>query len=330
MTYVSEGYYFWSDDNIDPNSLLGDNLQQLDDIRTSYEVYIDFVEALSCIRLQSKRRCNIESGVTGIKAKVQHARADAASRAPIYIVEPPTVDAMKSEVSPILLDSQQVKKQPIVIGVVLSGSTLTAEQRAAWEVERQATIRYIQNRFSAHMTKALTELCLLNRAMRMRVNLGKIHLIRYRRELKEGGYSFRKFSSMMEEFCTKGKFERMYILPIITHMKSVLLTQDSIHEASVTGKILDMFSTATSIFEPTDSLTSYLTDVEAKHSLVVIAHESSRQSVRIEADIDIIQSVAQGKAQKDTGWQIGAIKYFHYGHNARKTRLAVGNLSVER
>jgi len=292
----------------------------------SYEVYIDFVEALSCIRLQSKRRCNIESGITGIKAKIQHARADAASCAPIYIVEPPAVDAMRFEVSPILLDSQQVEKQPIVIGLVLSGSWLTAEQRAAWEVERQAIIKYIQNRFSAHMTKALTELRVLNRTMRMRVNIGKIHLIRYRKELKEGGYSFRKFSSMMEEFCTTGKFERMYILPVVTHMKSVLLTQGSIHGASVAGKILDMFSTATSIFAPTDSLTSHLADVEAKHSLVVIAHESSGQSVRIKADIDIIQSVAQ----KDTGWQIGTIKYFHYGHNAHKTRLAVGNLSVER
>jgi hypothetical protein len=328
MTYFSEGYYFWSDDSIDPNSLLGENLQLLDDIRASYEVYIDLVEALSCIRLRSKSRRNIESGVAGIKAKIQHARADAASCAPIYIVEPPAVDAMRSEVSPIFQDSQQVEKQATVIRVVLSGSMLTAEQRAAWDVERQATIKYIQNRFSAHMTKALAEMRALSKAMHMRVNLGKIHLFRYRKEFKKGGYSFQKFSNMMEEFCTTGKFERMQVLPV-TGMKSALLKQDSIHEASVTGKILDMFSTATSLFEPTDSLTSHLADVEAKHSLVVIAHGLSRQSIRIEADIDMVQCAVQGRPQKDAGWQIGAIKYFHYGHNAHKTRLAVGNLSVE-
>lgn len=324
----SEGYYFWSDDSIDPNSLLGENLQLLDDIRTSYGVYIDFVEVLNCIRLRSKSRRNIESGVAGIKAKIQHARADAASRAPIYIVEPPAVDAMRSEVSPIFQDSHQVEKQPTVIKVVLSGSMLTAEQRAVWEVERQATIKYIQSRFSAHMTKALKELRALNKVMRMRVNLGKIHLLRYRKEFKEGGYSFQKFSNMMEEFCTTGKFERMQVLPI-TDTKSTLLKQDSIHEASITGKIIDIFSTATSLFEPTDSLTTHLADVEAKHSLVVIAHGSSRQSVRIESDIDMVQSAVQGKAQKNAGWQIGAIKYFHYRHNALKTRLAVGSLSVE-
>ena len=204
----SEGYYFWSDDSIDPNSLLGENLQMLDDIRMSYEVYIDFVEALSCIRLRSKSRRNIENGVAGIKAKIQHARVDAASHAPIYIVEPPAVDIMRSKISPIFQESQQAEKQPIVIRVVLSGPLLTAKQRAAWKVERQATIKYIQNRFSAHMTRALTELRALNRAMRMRVSLGKLHLIRYRKEL-EGGYSFQKISNMMEEPCTTGKFERM-------------------------------------------------------------------------------------------------------------------------
>jgi hypothetical protein len=114
-------------------------------------------------------------------------------------------------------------------------------------------------------------------------------------------------------------------------MRSALLNQDSIHEASVTGKILDMFSTATSLFEPTDSLTSHLADVEAKHSLVVIAQRLSGQSVRIEADIDMVQGTVQGKAQqaRDATWQIGAIKYYHYRYNACKTRLAVGSLSLE-
>jgi hypothetical protein len=112
-------------------------------------------------------------------------------------------------------------------------------------------------------------------------------------------------------------------------MKSTLLKQNSIHEVSATGRILHRFSTATSLFEPTDSLTSHLANVEAKHSLVVIAHRRSRQSVRIEADIDMVHYPVQGEAQKDAAWQIGAIKYYHYGHNAQKTRVAIGIVSIE-
>jgi hypothetical protein len=205
----SKGYYFWSDSSIDLNSLLGENLQLLDDIRSNYEVYIDFVEALSCVRLRSKRRRNIESGVAGIKAKIQHARADAAQPAPIYIVEPPAVDVMRPEVSPIFQDSQQEERRPTVIRVVLSGSMLTAEQLAIWEVERQAIIKYNQDRYSGHMMKALAGLRALNKAMRIRVNLGKIKLLRYRKEFKDGGYLFQKFSKMMEECCTNANFERM-------------------------------------------------------------------------------------------------------------------------
>lgn len=112
-------------------------------------------------------------------------------------------------------------------------------------------------------------------------------------------------------------------------MKSVLLKQDSIHEPSAIGRILDRFRTATTLFEPTDSLTSHLADIEAKHSLVIFARGRSKQSVRIEADIDMVQFPIQGEAQKDAAWQMGAIKYYHNGHNAQKTRATVGMLSVE-
>lgn len=171
-------------------------------------MYIDFVEALSCIRLRSKSRRNIESGVTGIEAKLQHARADFASHAPIYIVEPPAADAMRSEVKPMFLDFPQVGKQPNIINFVLAGSILDVEQRATWEAERQATINYNQDRFSGHMMTALTELSPLKKTKRIRVNVGKIQLFRYRKGI-EGGCSFQKLSSMMEEVSTQGKFERM-------------------------------------------------------------------------------------------------------------------------
>lgn len=171
-------------------------------------MYIDFVESLSCIRLRAKSQSNIESGVTGVKAKIQHARADFASQAPIYIIEPPAVDTMRSKVTPIFLDSTPAGKQPIIMRFVLTGSILDAEQRSAWEVERRAAINRDQNRFSGHILAALADLGPLKKSKRIRVNIGKIHVLRYRKAGEEG-YSFQKFSSMMEEISTQGKFERM-------------------------------------------------------------------------------------------------------------------------
>lgn len=203
-----QGYYFWSDSRIDPSSLLGENLELLDEIRTNCEVYIDFVEGLSYIRLRSKSRRNIENGVTSVKAKIQHARADVASHAPIYIVEPPAMDVMRSELQPIFQDSPHMGKQPIIIRFVLAGSILNAEKRATWEVEKQATMSYNQKRFSEHMVAALAELGPLKKTKQIRVNVGKIHLLRYRKGIN-GGYSFQKLSSMMEDIRTQGKFERV-------------------------------------------------------------------------------------------------------------------------
>lgn len=204
-----QGYYFWFDCGIDPNSLLGENLQLLDDIRSSYEVYIDFVEALNCIRLRSKNRGNIESGVAGIKAKIQHARADAAAIAPMYIVDPPAVPAMKSKVSPRIQESQEAEKQQIAVRAVISGSTLNVEQLATWEVERDAVIKYNQERFFGRMVDVVAELRALSKPICMRVNLGRIQLRQVRKEFKEGGCSFQTFAKMMEEPRTTASFERM-------------------------------------------------------------------------------------------------------------------------
>jgi hypothetical protein len=140
---------------------------------------------------------------------IQHARADATGLAPIYIVEPPSIGAMRSELSAEFEDSQQLEKQPIISRVVLSGPTLMPKQLEAWELERQDIKKKNLNRFYGYMTKGLAELRALNSAMRMRVHLGNIHLLYYRKELKEEGYTFEKFSGMMQESRTKANFEKM-------------------------------------------------------------------------------------------------------------------------
>jgi hypothetical protein len=172
-------------------------------------VYIDFVEALSCIRLRSKNRRNIESGVAGIKAMIQHARADAAAIAPMYIVDPPVTHAMRSQVSPEIQESRGVKKQQTALRAVISGSMLNAEQLAIWGIERDSIIKYNRERFSGRMAEAVAELRALSKPMRMRVSLGRIHLQQVRKDFREGGCAFQIFAKMMEEPRTTASFERM-------------------------------------------------------------------------------------------------------------------------
>ncbi len=167
------------------------------------------MEALSCIRLRSKTPRNIESGVAGIRTKIQHAKADSAALAPMYIVEPPAVHAMESKVSPRLQESQHVGNTSITMRAVMSGLTLTPRQLSMYKLERETIVKHNQERVFGRIVMALVDLGPLNKPLRMRCNLGEIQLLQVRKEFKREGCSFQMFTSMMKEPRTTAKFERM-------------------------------------------------------------------------------------------------------------------------
>lgn len=105
---------------------------------------------------------------------------------------------------------------------------------------------------------------------------------------------------------------------------------NSIDNVSFADKILDRLKNASDVFEPVDSITSCLADIKPNHSLVILARELSRQQVRIEADIDIVQGAFHKEFHKvrDAAWQIGAVRY--YQDSTRKVRLTVGSINLER
>jgi hypothetical protein len=193
-------------------------MKLLNDVRISCKVFIDYEESLQCIRLHSLKLQNVEKGIVGVKAKIKHARADAAGLAPIYIVEPPSATAMKQVVSPKFKETEKVDLSPVVERVVMSGSNLSVQEHALWSRERDTILESNAYTFSSHLKKALKEFRALKSGMRMRIQFGHFQLLLYRKDFKDSSYCFQKFSKMMSENRTKAQLEKMYcfhLLPIV-------------------------------------------------------------------------------------------------------------------
>lgn len=181
-------------------------------MRTEYQVFIDYVERLGCIRLRSYHFTNIEKGIAGVKAKIKHVKADVTALAPLYMVEPPSTVAMRSDVTPRFKASENVRHQLVVVRVVLSGSTLSAGEAAKFECESKIMLKANQELFSSYLKEAFAQFQRLESAMHMRVSFGKFHLLMYRKDFIESIYSFRKFSHMIGESRTKASFNQRCVV----------------------------------------------------------------------------------------------------------------------
>jgi hypothetical protein len=181
-------------------------------VRTEYQVFIDYVERLGCIRLRSYHFTNIEKGIDGVRAKIKIAEADVVAVAPLYMVEPPSTVAMRSEVTPGFRATENVKHQLVVEKVVLSGSRLSAEEAAKFECESKTMLKANQELFSSHLKQAFTHIQRLKSGMHMRVSFGQFHLLMYRKDFRESTYSFQEFSHMMGESRTKACFNQRCVV----------------------------------------------------------------------------------------------------------------------
>ena len=171
-------------------------------------MFIDYEHSLECIRIRSYKLPNIEKGIAGVKAKIKHAEADIAALAPLYMVEPPSTPAMRSEVSPKFKANENIQHQLVVIKVVLSGPKLSTEQAVQLEAESKTILKVNQEMFSRHLKQAIANFQRLSSGMHMRISFGQFHLLMYRKDFKESPYSFQKFSNMMSESRTKASFDR--------------------------------------------------------------------------------------------------------------------------
>ena len=288
-------------------------------------MFIDYDESLECIRLRSQVPKIIELAIAGVKAKIKHAEAQVGGLAPFYIVEPPSVADMRSEVAPRFKTIKNANQQATIQRVILSGAVLSREQKIAWGKERESILKNNQELFSGYLREAFAGFRALKSGMQMRIHFGRFRLFQYRKDFKETTYTFQKFVKMMGESRTRADLEKEYVIFTYDY-KGLLLTDVSVGNELNVMYLLDHVKEASDLFEPTDAITSSLSATEPRHCLVVVVCGPSRAQVRIEADIDVVDGAAEGL--KIGGWQAGTTTY--YQQNAHKLRLAVGVLGLEK
>jgi len=198
--------------------MLGWKLEVLNPVRINHKVYIDWIDnsdGFPCLKISS-RSINYEEHIAaafkGIRKAIQHARAQAISASPMFVVNPPTASAMRAIVSPASRISGQDGKSTYIEGLILSGHVLTEGQKSKWNARRKTLKRENHKALEKHLVEGLTELSALKGWMRMRVHFGRLVLRRYRQaELLNSKCTFDFLCEMLRSPRVQGSIDRKYV-----------------------------------------------------------------------------------------------------------------------
>lgn len=197
-------------------SLLDPMLKTFDILRSTYKVHIDWNDKMNCLRINGKGQgCegNVMAAIEGIKLLYLDARAQVVLESPLYIIVPPTADAMRSIVRPNTTEDRENVINPVVTSIGLAGDRLSAAEKLEWESTRRQMNEENSKAFRNHLVKRILKLANLRGWMRMRVQFGHINLSQYQNNFKLAKYSFDMFAEMMKKsrVATGGSFDRKYV-----------------------------------------------------------------------------------------------------------------------
>ena len=190
-------------------------LKAFDLLRETYKVHIDWNEKMHCLRLNciahpKVAEQNIADAIQGIKQRYLDAQAQIISTSPLYIVVPPSTEAIRSIVQPRIIDDTTASANALIKTFQLTGERLTPAALAEWDSLRQKMSDDIYKTFRTHLFRRVLELRDLRSWMRMRVQFGHINLSQYQNDFLNGKYSFIKFADMMKKsrVASGGIFDR--------------------------------------------------------------------------------------------------------------------------
>jgi hypothetical protein len=176
-------------------NLLGFKLQDLNPTRMEHKVWIEWQEQSRCLKIRSDSikhgEQNISAAIKGIRLAVKNAKARAISASPLYIVIPPTTNAMRHMVCPKTVDGNRASFTG------LAGKKLTAAEKKRWETQRLAMALTNEKKFEEHLLKSLSDLAQFKGRMRMRVHYGHVVFSQFRQDFADGKFTFEKFIHMM-------------------------------------------------------------------------------------------------------------------------------------
>jgi hypothetical protein len=199
-------------------SLLDSKLESLNILRKTYKVHIDWSDKMRCLRINSpahprEAEQSVAAAIKGIRLLYLDAKAQVVSASPLYIIVPPTADAMRSIVRPKTIEERANSVNPVITSIELAGEPLSATEKLKWESNRLERNDENFEAFRIHVVKRTLKLAHIRGWMRMRVNFGHINLSQYQKNFSLAKYSFDMFANMMKNsrVTTGGTFDRKQV-----------------------------------------------------------------------------------------------------------------------
>ncbi|THV46754.1 hypothetical protein BGAL_0362g00040 [Botrytis galanthina] len=272
------GFYQWPVKGVNPEQLFGEQLKDLDHLKTSWKVFIQWNRArrwLAISALPPSSQTTIIEVIKGIRQAADSANTRANMEETVFIVVPPR---FSTESTFLETSISFVEGQKHASGIKFSKMSSNEElnrQTPRRSLKVEATVE----QFRTVLSKYLNELTRIKDRMQMRVHFGELHLTRWKTDLPDGKQDWNAFKKMMSPKGARGVFEKGVDPQAVIHMMADVKSN------------LDKFMVWSS--------TDYdLQDVKPKFVAILAVQNSSGQMFQIEADIDTVYG----------GYQCGVVK----------------------
>jgi hypothetical protein len=182
-------------------------MKKLDHIRIDYKVYIDWQDAIGCIKVSSQAEENAEyyvlRAIEAIRVEIDHAKAEKILATPVYLAVPPGVDVMRAVVRPKTIEPSRLTN------LEMAGKPLSADEKRRWKQERLELISCLDKKFEKTMLHQMIRLASNKNWMRLRIHFGHVSFTLAQESFKAGEQSFAQFSKMLSNSRTTADINRL-------------------------------------------------------------------------------------------------------------------------
>lgn len=192
---------------VSPEQLFGEQLKDLDHLKTSWKVFIQWNRArrwLAISALPPSSQTTIIEVIKGIRQAADSANTRANMEETVFIVVPPR---FSTESTFLETSISFVEGQKHASGIKFSKMSSNEElnrQTPRRSLKVEATVE----QFRTVLSKYLNELTRIKDRMQMRVHFGELHLTRWKTDLPDGKQDWNAFKKMMSPKGARGVFEK--------------------------------------------------------------------------------------------------------------------------
>ncbi|PQE25534.1 hypothetical protein CJF30_00000248 [Rutstroemia sp. NJR-2017a BBW] len=199
--FTAIGLYQWPRKSDVPAKIFGEQLKDLDKLRTGWRVYIDWNVARKCILIRATSPTGSEDVIEvmeGIRQAAESARAHSLTAAPLYIAVPPRSSA-ESTILLATVDTVARSDGKKHLYDIKFSEKATDEQLSECFAKMKKMVETNEDKLHNELSTQLALNKLFKNKMRMRVNFGRLHLTHWQTELSDSRQTFAGFVKMMSK-----------------------------------------------------------------------------------------------------------------------------------